>query len=63
MKALASVFMVLVGGVMDAFSDVYFRVGGHDHVNGTDAHAWDVVSTIIIVAGLLGFAASVLFDD
>lgn len=62
MKALASVLMVLVGALMDFASDVYFRVGGHDGVNGVNAHSWDIVSTVVIAVGVIAFVKAI-FDD
>lgn len=48
-------FVLLVSGVaLTIFSDIYFRVGGHN-VGGVDPHSYDVVGTWMIGLALLGY--------
>lgn len=63
MKALASVLMVLIGACMVLASDLLFRANGIDGQNGIDAHAWDVMGTLVTVVGAGGFVVSILRKD
>ena len=58
MNYLASVLLVLIGGAMCFASDFYIRARGLDGINGLNAQSWDVMSTIIVLVGLVGFAVS-----
>ena len=63
MRTLASVLLIAVSAAMVMCSDLFIRARGLDGVHGIDAGSWDVVGTVLLVAGLWGFAVSVFRKD